>query len=105
VRISKEIVEFASGKAEGFERGRPVVSAALTPEQQQILARRGVLPAEELHRLARKTRKAVGADTGSKAGCHSDVVDAASAQRVHEERLEAKVVPVRVAPTDAMPGE
>jgi phosphomethylpyrimidine synthase len=105
VRISKEIAEFASGKAEGFERGRPVVSAALTPEQQHILARRGVLPAEELHRLARKTRKAVGADTGSKAGCHSDVSDAQSAQRVHEERLEAKVVPVRVAPTDATPGE
>jgi phosphomethylpyrimidine synthase len=44
VRISKEIQEFMSGKAEGYralgrERGNsaPVKSAALTPEQQEIL--------------------------------------------------------------------
>src|SRR5216110_1972346 len=37
VRISKEIQEFASGKAEGFERGKPVRSAALTEEQAEIL--------------------------------------------------------------------
>ncbi len=75
VRISKEIQEFASGKAEGFERGKPVKSAALTIEQKEILEKRGVLSPEEIHRLAAKTRKAVGAEEGKKAGCHSDYVD------------------------------
>lgn len=93
VRISKEIQEFASGKAEGFERigaggkaGAPVRSAALTTEQQEILARRGVLSPEEIHKLASKTRRAVGAEKG-KASCHSDYTDAAEAGRVQEERL------------------
>jgi phosphomethylpyrimidine synthase len=93
VRISKEIQEFASGKAEGFERGKPVRSAALTAEQQEILARRGVLSPEEIHRLASKTRKAVGAEA-AKASCHSDYVDPDTAQRVQQERL----VQVNVAP-------
>jgi phosphomethylpyrimidine synthase len=93
VRISKEIQEFASGKAEGFERGKPVRSAALTPEQQEILAKRGVLSPDEIHRLASKTRKAVGAEEG-KASCHSDYVDPETAQRVQGERL----VQVNVAP-------
>jgi phosphomethylpyrimidine synthase len=86
VRISKEIQEFASGKAEGFERvgangrvGAPVKSAALTPEQQEILAKRGVLSPDEIHALASKTKKAVGADAG-KASCHSDYVDPATAK-------------------------
>lgn len=74
VRISKEIKEFQSGKAEGFERGKPVKSAALTPEQQQILEQRGYLPPEEIHKLASKTKAAVGAEEG-KASCHSDYVD------------------------------
>jgi phosphomethylpyrimidine synthase len=39
VRISKEIQEFASGKASGFERGKPEISAALTIEQKQRRAR------------------------------------------------------------------
>jgi phosphomethylpyrimidine synthase len=93
VRISKEIQEFASGKAEGFERGKPVRSAALTAEQQEILAKRGVLSPEEIHRLASKTRKAVGAEAG-KASCHSDYVDPEQAQQVQQERL----VQVNVAP-------
>ena len=93
VRISKEIQEFASGKAEGFERGKPVRSAALTTEQQEILSRRGVLSPEEIHRLASKTRKAVGAEA-AKASCHSDYVDPDTAQRVQQERL----VQVNVAP-------
>ena len=66
VRISKEIQEFASGKADGFERigangkaGAPVKSAALTPEQAHILAARGVLAPDEIHRLASKTKKAM----------------------------------------------
>ncbi|MBM4360450.1 MAG: phosphomethylpyrimidine synthase ThiC, partial [Deltaproteobacteria bacterium] len=43
VRISKELAELASGKAEGFQREATVKSAALTPEQQAVLAQRGVL--------------------------------------------------------------
>jgi phosphomethylpyrimidine synthase len=86
VRISKEIVEFASGKADGFERDKVAQSAALTPEQREILEKRGVLSPEEIHRLASKTRKAVGAD-GSKGSCHSDYVEPKTAQQIQEQRL------------------
>jgi phosphomethylpyrimidine synthase len=86
VRISKEIVEFASGKAEGFERARVMKSPALTPEQQEILAQRGVLSPEEIHRLASKTRQAVGG-AETKAACHSDVAPDEVAQRIQAERL------------------
>ena len=86
VRISKEIVEFESGKASGFERDRVVKSAALTSEQQEILRARGHLSPDEIHRLAGKTKSAVG-DT-EKAACHSDVVRSESeAQRVQGEKL------------------
>src|SRR5699024_1978611 len=64
VRISKEIAEFASGKHEGFERGQARVSDPLTPDQKEILERRGVLAPEEIARLASKTAKAVGAARG-----------------------------------------
>jgi phosphomethylpyrimidine synthase len=96
VRISKEIQEFASGKAEGFERmggkdgtvaGAPRKSDALTPEQQEILKQRGYLKPEEIHRLASKTKKAVAADVEAKASCHSDFVDAEEAKRVQREKL------------------
>jgi len=83
VRISREIQEFASGKAEGFERGAPVRSPALSEEQQRILETRGVLSPEEIHRLAAKTRRKVGADAG-KAGCHSDVAPEEEAKRIQE---------------------
>jgi phosphomethylpyrimidine synthase len=95
VRISKEIQEFASGKAEGFERlggrdgtvpGAAKKSAALTPEQQEILAKRGVLSPEEIHKLASKTKKAVGADAG-KASCHSDYVDPDAAKSLIAEKV------------------
>jgi len=79
VRISKEIHEFASGKATGYEAGQATRSAALTVEQQRILRERGVLSAEELARLANKTRGAVGAKSGAKALCHSDLLDPAAA--------------------------
>jgi len=59
VRISKEIQEFASGKDDAFQRGRPVRSAALTEEQKKILEQRGYLKPEEIHTLASKTKKAV----------------------------------------------
>jgi phosphomethylpyrimidine synthase len=90
VRISKEIAEFASGKAEGFERERAVQSAALSPEQQEILRKRGVLPPEELHRLASKTKRMVGAESGSKALCHSDLSDAARAQSIQNELVQLR---------------
>ncbi len=86
VRISKEIVEFASGKAEGFARERVMKSPALSDEQRAILEKRGVLGPEEIHRLASKTREAVGAE-GSKASCHSDYVEPDEAQRIQDERL------------------
>jgi len=90
VRISKEIVEFSSGKAEGFERERVLKSPGLSAEQRAVLEKRGVLPPEELHRLASKTRAAVGA-TSEKASCHSDYVDPEAARRLQEEKL----VPLR----------
>ncbi len=84
VRISKEIQEWASGKAEGFERGKTVKSAALTPEQAEILRTRGHLSPEEIHKLANKTKKKVkpadDAATPGKASCHSDYVDADQAK-------------------------
>ena len=93
VRISKEIQEFASGKDEEYQRGKPVKSAALTPEQQEILAKRGVLSPDEIHKLATKTKKAVGAAAGEKASCHSDYVDGD----------KAKLIQVNVAPAFNVP--
>jgi phosphomethylpyrimidine synthase len=86
VRISKEIVEFESGKASGFERERVMKSPALTPEQQGILQTRGHLSPDEIHRLANKTKTAVvGAE---KAACHSDLVsDQTEAFRVQGKKL------------------
>ena len=99
VRISKEIQEFASGKDDAFQRGKPVRSAALTPEQAEILQRRGVLSPDEIHALASKTRAAVGAKEG-KASCHSDFVDGASAQREQASRLvELNTAPAHNLPT------
>jgi phosphomethylpyrimidine synthase len=97
VRISKEIVEFTSGKAEGFARERVQTSAALSLDQQAILEKRGVLPPEEIHRLASKTRAAVGADKGAKAACHSDLAEGSVAQRVQKARLVQLRIPDRSA--------
>ncbi|MCA9280316.1 MAG: phosphomethylpyrimidine synthase ThiC [Phycisphaeraceae bacterium] len=107
VRISKEIQEFASGKADGFERmggkdgltaGAPMKSAAITDEQRRILETRGYLNPDEIHKLASKTRKAVGADA-HKASCHSDYVDKDEAKRVQE----VKVVQLNTAPAHNIP--
>jgi phosphomethylpyrimidine synthase len=88
VRISKEIVEFTSGKAAEYAWDRPSRSAALTAEQREILEKRGYLSPDEIHRLSAKTAEAVGADEGHKAACHSDYLpDAGEAARVQEERL------------------
>ncbi|QDU72062.1 phosphomethylpyrimidine synthase ThiC [Mucisphaera calidilacus] len=82
VRISKEIQDWASGKAEGYEREKVMRSAALTVEQKEILEQRGVLSPEEIHKLASKTKKTVDADDAGKAACHSDYVDDATAKKM-----------------------
>jgi len=114
VRISKEIQDFASGKAEGFARGKPVRSDALTPEQREILEKRGVLSPEEIHRLATKTKKTMASAAaqngasdaesdapaaGKKLSCHSDYVDPDTARRLQAERLgRENLVQVDVRP-------
>ena len=80
VRISKEIQEFASGKDDAYARKQPQVTLALTPDQQEILEKRGVLSPEEIHRLASKTRATMGVKKGEQAACHSDSADDAEAQ-------------------------
>lgn len=87
VRISKEIQDFASGKADDYQWDRAKVSAALSEEQREILEKRGVLSPTEIHKLASKTRKAVGAE-GTKAACHSDAVDDDAARRIQDEQLQ-----------------
>jgi phosphomethylpyrimidine synthase len=81
VRISKEIQEFGSGKAAGFQPEKKAArSKALTAEQKEILEKRGVLTPEEIHKLAHK---------GKKADCHSDnVADPEKAKQVQEKLLE-----------------
>ncbi len=81
VRISKEIQQFASGKADEYQWDQAKVTAALTAEQKEILEKRGVLSPEEVHRLATKTRKGMHADE-AKAACHSDMTDAEKAQQL-----------------------
>jgi len=79
VRISKEIVEFASGKTADYAWDHAKKTAALSPEQLAVLEKRGVLSPDEIHKLASKTKKAVGAEA-SKADCHSDYVDGEQAR-------------------------
>lgn len=87
VRISKEIVEFHSGKEEQYQWDRAKVTAALTSEQKEILEKRGVLSPDEIHRLASKTKKVV-ASSGQKASCHSDVASADEAKAIQETLVE-----------------
>lgn len=42
---------------------------------------------DEIHKLANKTKKAVGAEA-MKASCHGDYVDDEQAKRIQGERLE-----------------
>jgi phosphomethylpyrimidine synthase len=100
VRISKEISEFVSGKDEGYAWELPVVSAALTAEQRSILERRGVLAPEEIHRLAGKTRRAMGADRGHRGNCHSDVTSGDRARELQHGELD----PVTLEPLADAPG-
>lgn len=86
VRISKEIQEFASGKSEDYQRGKAKVTAALSEDQVEILEKRGVLSPEEIHKLASKTKNAVGAEEG-KAACHSDHAASDQAQKIQQDSL------------------
>jgi len=98
VRISKEISLFVSGKDENYQWDKPKISAALNPAQREILAQRGVLSPEEIHRLASKTQTSMGLE-GRKAACHSDLVDEDSAQHLQTERLD----PETLEPQDRVP--
>ncbi|MFN0197563.1 MAG: phosphomethylpyrimidine synthase ThiC [Planctomycetaceae bacterium] len=92
VRISKEIVEFASGKEEKYAWQKAKVTKALSDEQQAILAQRGVLDPEEIHRLASKTRHTMGAEA-NKASCHSDLVPVEEARKLQEQN-ELPLIPL-----------
>jgi phosphomethylpyrimidine synthase len=86
VRISKEITEFYSGKDEEMQWDKPKRSAALTPEQQEILTKRAVLSQDQIEALAHK---------GKKAACHSDnVKDSDRAKLVQLNTLKAHGVSV-----------
>ena len=82
MRISKEIEEFYSGKAEGFQPEKKAQqSPGLTPEAAELLQQRGHLKPEEVHRL-------MAAATGKKLACHSDhIADPEAAQQVQHEQL------------------
>ena len=89
MRISKEIVAFVSGKDESYAWDKPKVTEALTEDQKEILEKRGVLSPTEIHQLASKTRAAMGAETGHKAACHSDLTEDGPAKTLQEEHIEA----------------
>src|SRR5688572_14499027 len=87
VRISKEIQDFASGKADDAQPAkRSARSDALTPEQQELLEKRGNLTPEQIHALTHKGKKAV---------CHSDnVAETEQAKLVQINTLKAHGVAV-----------
>ncbi|MEM8963810.1 MAG: phosphomethylpyrimidine synthase ThiC [Acidobacteriota bacterium] len=87
VRISKEIQAFASGKDADYAWDKPKISEALSDEQREILERRGVLSPTEIHRLASKTERAMGAARGQKATCHSDVTTDDQARDFQRDQL------------------
>jgi len=86
VRISKEIVEFASGKEADYQWDKAKVSAALTAEQKEILEKRGVLSPDEIHKLSSKTKEAMKTDQ-QKAACHSDYAEPETAQKLQKQSL------------------
>ena len=82
---------FVSGKDESYQWDKPKISAALNPAQREILAQRGVLSPEEIHRLATKTQSSMSQE-GRKAACHSDLLDDDSAQHLQSERLDPETL-------------
>lgn len=87
VRISKEINEFYSGKADGFEPAKKAIkSPGVNAAGVEVLKQRGVLSQDEIMKLAHK---------GKKAECHSDnVADAQLAKLVQVNTLKAHGVAV-----------
>jgi phosphomethylpyrimidine synthase len=90
VRISKEIVDFFSGKDEAAQPAKKALaSPGISQAGADILKQRGVLSPEEIHLLAHK---------GKKAACHSDIVkDAEVAKVVQVNTLKAHGVVVNEA--------
>ena len=82
MRISKEIVELASGKDEAFQPKKTAMkSEGVSAEGAELLKQRGVLTQEQIHALAHK---------GKKAECHSDnVPDKEAAKLVQVNTLKA----------------
>jgi phosphomethylpyrimidine synthase len=82
VRISKEIVDFYSGKDDASQPVKPAMaSPGISSNGAEILKQRGILSPEEIHKLAHKGKKAV---------CHSDnVEDAEQAKLVQLSTLKA----------------
>jgi phosphomethylpyrimidine synthase len=82
VRISKEIQEFASGKADAFQWDRAkVTDASVTLSSVRSWKNAVCLSPAEIHRLASKTRRTMGAE-GAKAECHSDLAEAETARTI-----------------------
>ena len=87
MRISKEILEFASGKDQDYQPQKVAMkSEGVTAEGAELLKQRGVLTQEQIHALAHK---------GKKAECHSDIVaDPKTAKVVQINTLKAHGVVV-----------
>jgi phosphomethylpyrimidine synthase len=87
VRISKEILDFYSGKDEEAQPTKKAMpSPGVNAAGVDVLKSRGVLSQDEIMKLAHKGKKAV---------CHSDVVeDAATAKLVQVSTLKAHGVVV-----------
>ncbi len=90
VRISKEIVDFYSGKDEEAQPDKKAKSSpGVTAGGAEILKQRGNLSQEEIMRLAHK---------GEKAACHSDIVqDVNQARLVQVSTLKAHGLAVNEA--------
>ncbi|MCH2151785.1 MAG: phosphomethylpyrimidine synthase ThiC [Phycisphaerales bacterium] len=84
VRISKEIQEFQSGQEAEYSWDKPKITESLSEEQQKILEQRGVLPPEEIHRLASKTRSRTSKSEESAPACHSDHASSDEAKKIQE---------------------
>jgi len=65
----------------------------LTPEQREILEKRGVLDASAIHKLARKTQSVMETEAGSKAACHSDATSSSAASQLQIEAMERGIRP------------
>jgi len=90
VRISKEIVDFYSGKDEAAQPAKKATaSPGVTSAGADVLKNRGVLTQDQIMKLAHK---------GKKADCHSDIVpDAQTAKVVQISTLKAHGVAVNEA--------